>query len=92
MLLTTWVESVPELIIIDPLKTSPYMIGTGTPLFETFWIPVKLKEPLILGSVSPTEETLFVGKSGVNKSLARVKAAVVRKDLLHLLQKQSLKE
>ena len=27
MLLTTWVESVPELIIIEPLKTSPYKIG-----------------------------------------------------------------
>ena len=35
----------------------------------------------MLGSVSPTEETLFVGKSGVNKSLARVKAAVVNKRL-----------
>ena len=35
----------------------------------TFWIPPKLYEPLIFGSVSPTEETEDAGLFGLNKEL-----------------------
>ena len=54
--MTIWAVSTEELIIIDPENTSPYKIGIGTPLELIFCMPLKLYDPRIAGSVSPTED------------------------------------
>ena len=43
------------------------MMGIGTPLVLIFWMPLKLYDPLIFGSVSPTLDLDTVGFWGVSK-------------------------
>jgi len=50
-------------ITTEPVKISPYTIGTGVPARDVFWVPEKLKD--ILGSPSLEKS----GSSGKGKSI-----------------------